>query len=273
MVFLFLFALVGGFTLFVWLRSPLRDHDDSRNEVGPTIERQAPAAPFTASERRRPIAPPPVPVVPKVAPDHGTATGLLVYDITYEDSSANRTRRRVRVESVQDWDDVIYVGAWCELRGNYRTFRADRIVELVDVSTGEVFSDPLRHFAAMDLRSSAAGAPHQAAVARARPGLVALSHIARADGETSEAEVEVLFDWLRFKAGPDAHAINPVIARLYINGLRATFGDAAAAIDRLPKKDSSAFDEFAGRMVVANGAADPAAEKRRQRLRKGIKGL
>ena len=49
--------------------------------------------------------------------------------LAYRDGNGRETRRRVRSLGLFFWDDVWTLGAWCELRQDFRNFRLDRIVE------------------------------------------------------------------------------------------------------------------------------------------------
>jgi predicted DNA-binding transcriptional regulator YafY len=49
--------------------------------------------------------------------------------ITYIDESGHRTRRTIRPIAMAYYVDVTLVGAWCELRKDFRHFRVERILE------------------------------------------------------------------------------------------------------------------------------------------------
>jgi predicted DNA-binding transcriptional regulator YafY len=48
------------------------------------------------------------------------------------------TERRIRPLQTEYWGRVWTCPAWCELRGGFRVFRADRVERVED--TGEVFA-------------------------------------------------------------------------------------------------------------------------------------
>jgi predicted DNA-binding transcriptional regulator YafY len=50
-------------------------------------------------------------------------------DLAYRDVNGRETRRRVRSLGLFFWGDAWTLGAWCELRRDFRNFRVDRIVE------------------------------------------------------------------------------------------------------------------------------------------------
>jgi predicted DNA-binding transcriptional regulator YafY len=49
--------------------------------------------------------------------------------ITYIDEQQRRSRRTIWPIATAYYVDVTLIAAWCELRGDYRHFRADRIVQ------------------------------------------------------------------------------------------------------------------------------------------------
>lgn len=61
--------------------------------------------------------------------------------IDYEDSGGNETTRDIHVRFVAPHDDTLMISAHCSMRDSVRTFRADRVLSAVDLSTGEVIED------------------------------------------------------------------------------------------------------------------------------------
>ena len=58
------------------------------------------------------------------------ARAVLVLD--YRDAQAAVSQRRVWPLGLYFWGEVWSLGAWCELRGDFRNFRVDRIVDATD---------------------------------------------------------------------------------------------------------------------------------------------
>ncbi len=72
----------------------------------------------------------------RAATQHGSLVRRAIRDqriveIAYTDAARNTTRRRLRPLVIWDLPDGWMVSGWCELRGGFRTFRYDRICELV----------------------------------------------------------------------------------------------------------------------------------------------
>jgi predicted DNA-binding transcriptional regulator YafY len=83
------------------------------------------APPFYVSERGAPVAKVADLSAIRVAIRDGRKLG-----IAYQDAVGNRTERTVWPVAVAYYVGSTLVGAWCELRGDFRHFRADRILAL-----------------------------------------------------------------------------------------------------------------------------------------------
>lgn len=55
-----------------------------------------------------------------------------VLDMHYRDEHGAGTRRRIWPFAMAFFDHARLIAAWCELRGDFRHFRADRVVDLAD---------------------------------------------------------------------------------------------------------------------------------------------
>jgi predicted DNA-binding transcriptional regulator YafY len=73
--------------------------------------------------------------------------------VVYEALDGERSERDLRPLGLYHWGKVWTLAAWCELRSDFRNFRADRITELVDCGDtfrdepGRTLRDLLRHMA------------------------------------------------------------------------------------------------------------------------------
>jgi len=63
-------------------------------------------------------------------------------EITYEDASGRITQRKLMLTNITDE----YIEGWCYLRDDIRTFRIDRIKELVDLETGEIINNDINKY-------------------------------------------------------------------------------------------------------------------------------
>ena len=64
-------------------------------------------------------------------------------DLDYQDGGGKLTNRRVRPFGIFFWGDTWTLGAWCELRNDFRNFRLDRI-EALAVSDARYPDEPGR---------------------------------------------------------------------------------------------------------------------------------
>jgi hypothetical protein len=70
------------------------------------------------------------------------------FEISYCNRDGEVSRRTIRVHEIEYVDEVrrcTYLSAFCDLRGDQLTFRADRILSMVDLQTGETVADPAAH--------------------------------------------------------------------------------------------------------------------------------
>lgn len=70
---------------------------------------------------------------------HGAISDLRVLRLLYRDNEARASQREVEPLCLSFWGGSWTLGAWCRLRGDFRNFRPDRIVEYAP--TGETFAD------------------------------------------------------------------------------------------------------------------------------------
>jgi len=68
---------------------------------------------------------------------HAAVTGALVLRVNYRDNDARATAREIEPLCLAFWGGSWTLGAWCRLRGDFRNFRPDRIVDYAP--TGETF--------------------------------------------------------------------------------------------------------------------------------------
>ena len=70
---------------------------------------------------------------------HAAISDLRVLRLLYRDGEARASQREVEPLCLSFWGGSWTLGAWCRLRGDFRNFRPDRIVEYA--ATGETFGD------------------------------------------------------------------------------------------------------------------------------------
>jgi len=88
---------------------------------------------------------------------HAAIEAAQVLRLDYRDGNGDVSAREVEPLALAFWGGSWTLGAWCRLRGDFRSFRPDRIV--AHVATGEVFADdPQRN---LDAYLRAVNAPRQ----------------------------------------------------------------------------------------------------------------
>ncbi|MFC3552340.1 helix-turn-helix transcriptional regulator [Lysobacter cavernae] len=68
---------------------------------------------------------------------HAAVTAAQVLRMNYRDNDARTSEREVEPLCLAFWGGSWTLGAWCRLRGDFRNFRPDRIVDYA--ATGETF--------------------------------------------------------------------------------------------------------------------------------------
>jgi len=152
-----------------------------------------------------------------VADEIGVALG-----INYVDSKGNQSSRRISVRTVIPHHDDYLIRAWCYERLGPRCFRAARIKQIIDLSTGEVFDKPIEILERIALiYETEIGSREGAAVQilrQARPALNVLVFLARCDGEFHSSEEDVVIHYLLkrfFELDFDEDVVLQHISRLH----------------------------------------------------------
>jgi hypothetical protein len=137
--------------------------------------------------------------------------------LTYRDAGGDTTERTI---AINGYDGSCYLRGFCNLRGEQRTFRIDRILYAVDIDTGEVVSDVPAH-----LRYKYENSPEYKIgmiFERYADIIIALLYAGKADGQLRREERAVICTAVRIMAKdkelPD-DVINAELNRLSIPNL------------------------------------------------------
>ena len=127
--------------------------------------------------------------------------------------------------------------AHCYLRRAQRTFRADRMSDLVEVDTDSPIGDPAAHFLGFIAPEEIVRPGHELVMAKARPGLHAMVWIGRAGGELDPATIALLSAFCsdRARIGKGATDFNVGLAERWIADDRPTFDIASAGVARMKR--------------------------------------
>jgi len=156
--------------------------------------------------------------------------------VVYEASDGD-SARVVTLLSAWRTGEIVYFKGRCHLRRAIRTFRADRVSELICLATGEVPEDPavwIADHALFDGERTPDYTPH--ALRLCRDELALLAFVGAVDGFFDEDEVEVAVDYVMMSTDRD---IDRAKAAMYIRRLApsvADLGDHLSALSRHPER-------------------------------------
>lgn len=151
-----------------------------------------------------------LPALPNTAPAAIHLSTLV--SIVYVDAKENESERRITISAIHPKKSGdLLVHSYCHERRAYRAFKASRIVELVDLSTGEVFDDAknfLSHHVLM-LNNDRPGSWLDAV----RSELTVLSFFGRCDGHFHPAEQDLIAAHFKNRHDAPPSATQPIIRR------------------------------------------------------------
>jgi hypothetical protein len=156
--------------------------------------------------------------------------------IEYEAARGESSGRAVAIQRIWRHEGLLYMQGVCHLRHQLRTFRVDRISELICLATGEVTDKPadwLEHHAFLVPAPEADYTPH--AVRRRRDELAILAYLALADGHMDPDEVEIAVDLVMMSTEKQ---IDRDRAGRYVKRLSPTALDLGEAVARVSKDDA-----------------------------------
>lgn len=136
------------------------------------------------------------------------------FAMTYIDSSGEVSRRRITVRYVSADGDTLYLGSFCHERQAFRSFRVDRIQELIALDTGEVISD-----ASAWINAVLDSDPTGAAIMRSRHPISILTMLARCDGSFHQDEKDIIVDYVMdiggYRQGIDEKVIASYVGAMF----------------------------------------------------------
>lgn len=140
----------------------------------------------------------------------GDAAAGSVFGIEYKNAKGEKSARRIRLHRLYQDEGVVYLRAYCFERRAARTFRYDRILSVFDMDG--VIHDDIQGFLSVlgvdfettpvkpDSPSPMPDRPGMGARRVARDGLRALVALARADGLLHDEEIEVIKQYIAYRA-------------------------------------------------------------------------
>lgn len=187
--------------------------------------------------------------------DDGADTVPLVFHIVYEDRAGNVSQRIVTVRKVEAGAAGSTLLCFCHLRGRARRFALDRVLEVFDVSTGEVHADPQTFFLFHPLLTIAE--THEDRAFRlCEDELAILTVVGASDGRFDPDEQDQLlvhvFD--RYEDG----ALDENLLRARLSLLAPDHPSFFRSLSRIRPPEGRLLRRSLRRIVDADGQLDPA---------------
>jgi hypothetical protein len=203
--------------------------------------------------------------------------GTVRLALHYEDGKGARSHRVIQVKSVQSHGDDYVMWGFCELRSRVQCFRIDRIVEIVDMRTGEVSENPRAYLAPLiDLAKPVK--PHKrrdatdGLLAESVNGLVVLLYFANSDGELHAAERAILWDyldWQKDRCSIKGRVVKPAVDALMrtMFPTSAQFAEALEALVMAEHLHAQFVLDRVPEIIDADGQLDEEEVRRWQLLK------
>ena len=157
--------------------------------------------------------------------------------MTYTTEWGELTERRIRLTRAYSEHGEVYIEAHCYLRREQRTFRADRMSDLVEVDTNLPIADPIAYFLGFIEPDEIVTPGHELVMAKARPGLYAMVWIGRAGGDLDPETKAVLSAFCadRARMNRGATDFDLKLAERWIADQRPTFEIASGSLVRMKR--------------------------------------
>jgi len=187
--------------------------------------------------------------------DDAPDTAPIVFHLVYEDSAGNLSQRIVTVRKIETGRSAPMLLCFCHLRQRARRFSLDRVLEVFDVSTGEVHSDPVAFFLNHPLLM-VAESHEDRAFRLCSDDLTILTVVGAADGRFDPDEQDQLlvhvFD--RYEDG----ALDENVLRGRLSLLTPDHASFFQSLSRVRSEDGRLLRRSLRRIVDADGQLDPA---------------
>lgn len=195
------------------------------------------------------------------------ASGLALM-IRYNDARGRASQRRISVISVGPGEDCFLLRAYCHERRAPRSFRSERIVEAIDMATGEVIEDMTAWLV------DGAGEPStpRQALQAAHDGLIVLTFLAKCDGKLHAAEMDVAREFVMEYDGGEG--VDPEMLERHMLRMWPDLESYEEAIDRLADRGDELVltAGFGLELIGADGKVTPEEAEFAEMLREAVPG-
>lgn len=238
----------------------------ARSRRGDGSTKRRPDSRSNAPEQSVPAAP------ASRRPGADGAVSVPDYRLTYADPYGEIADRVIRSPWSGFSNGVAYLDAWCSRRNERRTFRASRIVQLLQAD-GKRIGDPVGHFAMKVERRGRRRRPptdgHERAMEGLKPSLGALLWIARSDSDIDASVIALLREYVDLHLAADGNRfeVDPHRLGIWIDDAAPTITTARLGVIRMEpdERGERLFRECADKIVRSGGTVD---ERKASKLRR-----
>jgi TM2 domain-containing membrane protein YozV len=116
--------------------------------------------------------------------------------ISYTDNAGQKSERRITMKTIQPtYDNDYLIIAYCHEKEAQRSFKLSRIDRLVDIETGEIFTEPIKYF--LERFNNSPLGQITKRFQDLEPEILILSYIARADGYLRKQERVIIANFIQ----------------------------------------------------------------------------
>ena len=186
--------------------------------------------------------------------------------MTYIDSRGQKSQRRITVKSLGQKSDNIVIKAFCHERNALRTFRTDRILETINVETGEIFDAPndiLKSIGISEKTKSPLTVPDIFKIYE--NSIIVMVFIARCDGHFHSAEINSIIDYLKTKGEISSNNVKTIknkILNMYPD--EEGFFEAVDELEYNDMKELKKIGQWVTRLINADGKVTKIEEHYKQ---------
>lgn len=197
------------------------------------------------------------------------------YRLVYRDGKGKKTERDITTTKIgEDFDDDIMLLAYCHKRKANRSFFASRMIELIDLDTGEVVKDKKAHF--RDKIKDYINSPEYLQMLKEQERLKyqyefieknkdlfdIISYIVRVDGSFNPKERQIVHEYVK-KIETSEHLDDTMVDKIMRNFGLITYQSFQNKVRKLQVINAIPFDllEFTKEIVATQKTVSEAEQK------------
>lgn len=180
----------------------------------------------------------------------------IIAQITYKDAQGQISQRRITMQSVsKDYDNDYSIYSYCHEKQAQRTFKLSRISKIVDIETGELYTDISKYFTER-FNDSPLGRITKC-FQELEAEILVLTFIARSDGFMRKKEREIIMQYIAHKSTIELDEIllDKEIKNTYCEA--AKFRKVLKIINKKPLEEKQLIIETCNAIILADKKIDP----------------